>query len=310
MKSFIPILLLLVSSFGLYSKAEENPKSKYTERKYIEKDFNLHLRAKNFKPGNLMIGTFEPNTDAEIDFQMVQIRWQNQKYKAHRYGQNKFLVFIPVHPDTQPGTKYIEVIHREKNHVHIKKYEVVIDKRVYETKITKLSFGKKKKYKPLKKTTLAFIKKCQIIKEEAYTNLSDLMVEGNFGYPLKKTKRITSSFYSKRIYQNKRIKAHKGVDISSKKGESIYAIQDGKVVLSMKMYYEGIFTVIDHGANVFSLYMHQSKTNVKKGDIVKKGDRIGRVGSTGMSTGPHLHLGLRVNGIFIDPFSVIDQSIY
>lgn len=95
------------------------------------------------------------------------------------------------------------------------------------------------------------------------------------------------------------------MDFRGKTGNPIFAIQSGKVVLSRPMYFEGVFTVIDHGAKIFSFYMHQSETLVKEGDFVKKGSLIGRVGSTGMSTGPHLHLGMKVRGTLIDPLSAI-----
>jgi murein DD-endopeptidase len=81
------------------------------------------------------------------------------------------------------------------------------------------------------------------------------------------------------------------------------------VILARPMYYEGNFTVIDHGLELYSLYMHQSEILVKTGDKVKKGDLIGRIGSTGMSTGPHLHLGLRVLGTMIDPLSVVQTDL-
>jgi murein DD-endopeptidase MepM/ murein hydrolase activator NlpD len=74
------------------------------------------------------------------------------------------------------------------------------------------------------------------------------------------------------------------------------------------MYYEGNFTIIDHGNKIFSYYMHQSKLLVKSGDKISKGQIIGHIGSTGMSTGPHLHLGFKIGETVINPESVLFLS--
>jgi murein DD-endopeptidase MepM/ murein hydrolase activator NlpD len=122
---------------------------------------------------------------------------------------------------------------------------------------------------------------------------------------------VTSPFYVKRYYHpSSPGKPHGGVDLRGKPGVPIYALQDGKVVIAERMFYEGIFTVIDHGSKVFSLYMHQSKLHVKEGDFVRAGEKIGEVGSTGISTGPHLHLGLKVDGEIMNPLSILELSLF
>jgi murein DD-endopeptidase len=121
---------------------------------------------------------------------------------------------------------------------------------------------------------------------------------------------VTSPFYVKRLYGPKKVRPHGGIDLRGNVGEPIYAIQSGKVVIAERMYFEGIFTVIDHGNKMFTLYMHQSKLHVKEGDLVQKGDLIGEIGSTGMSTGPHLHLGLKVDGMVLNPLSVLGLNLF
>ena len=186
--------------------------------------------------------------------------------------------------------------------------------------IAETSFPERKMYNPLRvpkkytlkehsPETLEFIKRCEDKKQAVFSQDSDWRLSGNFVLPLDKIF-VTSPFYVKRYYYPSHPgKAHGGVDLRGKPGVSIYAIQDGKVVISERMFYEGIFTVIDHGSKIFSLYMHQSKTYVREGDSVKAGEKIGEVGSTGISTGPHLHLGLKVDGEIINPLSVLELQL-
>ncbi len=112
-------------------------------------------------------------------------------------------------------------------------------------------------------------------------------------------------------------KFHTGVDLAGPTsgvimGNSIYASMDGTVITSVvnrgKTGY-GTYIIISHGyserygGNISTLYAHCEEIFVKKGDTVKQGDRIGRVGTTGASTGPHLHFEVRMNGVTTDPFS-------
>ncbi|GEM49883.1 M23 family metallopeptidase [Deinococcus cellulosilyticus] len=115
-------------------------------------------------------------------------------------------------------------------------------------------------------------------------------------------KAVSAGFGTKRIYKpGDPVKYHYGTDLPAKTGTPIYAVNDGTVVIAEKFEIRGNLVVIDHGLGVQSLYFHQSKILVKAGDKVKKGDKIGEVGSTGLSTGPHLHWEMRVRGEATNP---------
>ena len=97
------------------------------------------------------------------------------------------------------------------------------------------------------------------------------------------------------------LKPHRGVDLAADMGDTIYAAAPGQVLSSEKFGSLGNMVLIDHGSGFSSLYAHASKNLVKKGDRVRRGQPIAKVGSTGRSTGPHLHFELRYNGQAIDP---------
>ena len=100
---------------------------------------------------------------------------------------------------------------------------------------------------------------------------------------------------------------HRGTDFQAPEGFPIWAIAAGRVAhIGHDYLLEGNITVIDHGLGIFSSYLHQSEFLVKVGDEVKKGDVIGRVGSTGNSNAPHLHLPLKIGGAVVDPLQFIE----
>ncbi len=130
---------------------------------------------------------------------------------------------------------------------------------------------------------------------------------GRFLRPIKG--QLTSAFGSLRLYNGKRLGDHRGVDIGGNKvGAPIMAANNGIVVFSRLMPTIGSAAVIDHGQGVMSIYMHMSKTKVRIGDHLKKGDILGYIGNTGLSTGPHLHFGVSVHGVRVDPLEWIKRD--
>ena len=94
---------------------------------------------------------------------------------------------------------------------------------------------------------------------------------------------------------------HTGLDIAAPKGTPIKVIADGKVTFAAQSGSYGYLVKVDHGNGVETWYAHTSKMYVTVGEEVKAGDVIAAVGSTGNSTGPHLHLEVRINGEHVNP---------
>ena len=103
---------------------------------------------------------------------------------------------------------------------------------------------------------------------------------------------------------------HSGIDLKAKLSEPIKSINKGIVVFTGNHFFSGKSVYVDHGLGIISMYFHLSEIKVTKGDPVNKGDIVGLAGSTGRSTGPHLHWGIRVNNIKVDPQSLIDLNPY
>lgn len=120
--------------------------------------------------------------------------------------------------------------------------------------------------------------------------------------------RNTSGFGAPRRYApGGNVSFHFGTDIAAPTGTPIAATNKGRVLIADFYPIKGGFTVIDHGASVYSFYFHQSVIHVSSGDEVTRGQTIGEVGSTGLSTGPHLHWEMRVNTVATNPMSWVDR---
>ncbi len=102
---------------------------------------------------------------------------------------------------------------------------------------------------------------------------------------------------------------HRGLDIAARKGTSIYPIGEGKVIFSGRKSGFGNMIEIQHSSTVVSRYSHLEKSLVKKGQLVKTTDIIGRVGNTGRSTGPHLHLEIAFNGKTANPRVYLSREV-
>lgn len=128
---------------------------------------------------------------------------------------------------------------------------------------------------------------------------------GMFAWPCPGYKRISDE-YGNRIHPTLGIeKFHNGIDLAAASGTSILAAYDGDVVAADYSSSMGNYIMIDHGGGLYTIYMHASALYVSKGQSVYKGQTIAAVGSTGRSTGPHLHFSVRLNGNYVSPWNYL-----
>ena len=125
---------------------------------------------------------------------------------------------------------------------------------------------------------------------------------GVWAAPLPGPLQITAPFGERRSYNGGPLTFHSGVDLAIAAGTPVRAAAAGRVVLARALAVHGNTIVLDHGLGVYSLYAHLSTFRVHVGDVVAAGRVLGLSGSTGLSTGPHLHWELHVSGPAVDPF--------
>ncbi len=128
--------------------------------------------------------------------------------------------------------------------------------------------------------------------------------DGSFALPV--SGKLNPNFGRRRILNGKEKSPHNGVDIGAPEGKEVLSPNKGRVALVDNHFFGGNTVVLDHGLGLFTTYLHLSKVLVKEGDVVRKGDLLGRVGETGRSKGPHLHWSARIIDARIDPLGLLE----
>jgi murein DD-endopeptidase MepM/ murein hydrolase activator NlpD len=120
---------------------------------------------------------------------------------------------------------------------------------------------------------------------------------------------VSDSFGTRRVFNGKLVSVHRGIDFRAKSGSPVLAANSGEVVLARELFYEGNCVIIDHGEQFMTVYMHLSRLEVAEGQKVTKGQEIGLSSATGRATGPHLHMGVRWEGAYLDPASLLSLTL-
>ncbi len=116
---------------------------------------------------------------------------------------------------------------------------------------------------------------------------------------------ITTPFGLRRRINGRPRNPHGGIDLRGKAGTPVLASNDGAVVLADELFFAGKAVLIDHGWGVYSMYFHLSEVLASEGQLLKKGEVLGKVGSTGRSSGPHLHFGIMIRGARVNPLALL-----
>lgn len=148
----------------------------------------------------------------------------------------------------------------------------------------------------------------EVLKNRAFSHLiAEPQWSGNFVPPVKA--KPTDSFGMTRVFNEELSSTHRGTDFPVNEGAPVVVSNSGTVVLARQLFYEGNCVIVDHGQRFFTIYMHLSKIEVKPGNKLGKGERLGLSGQTGRVTGPHLHMGVRWNGAYLDPTKLLGLTL-
>lgn len=165
-------------------------------------------------------------------------------------------------------------------------------------KTQRLTIRDKNKVNPNEQSMQRILREMDIQKE-LKTRFTEVEADLNFIKPV--PGRDTGRFGLKRFINNQPRNPHSGMDIAAAKGTPVKSSASGRIIHTGDFFFSGNVVYVDHGSGVISMYAHLSEILVKPGDVVKQGQTIGKVGSTGRATGPHLHWSVYLNGEAVDP---------
>lgn len=203
----------------------------------------------------------------------------------------KFVRFIPIPMETKPGIYPIRSGTKESiATVQIKAKQFAVDEITVSEQM-----------ESMQRNTKRINADQQKINKARSTSSPKPYFNDTFIVPVEGEE--TTPYGYRRVVNKKPANPHLAIDIANKEGTPVLASQDGKVVLADTMYLNGNMIILDHGLRVYSTYSHLSVVNVKPGEIVKRGQVIGKVGTTGFSTGPHLHYAMLIGNTFVNPNS-------
>lgn len=264
--------------------------------------FNIEsVSVSNYKVPNGQTTLLEFSPQKGIEYKSVKVGKKTfQIFDVEKNPLKKY-VLIPFSYYEKPENKKVFINYKEKNRL---KQEMlllkVVDGRYAKEEIHVSS----SKVNPRSKKVKKRISKEYSEAMKIYNSVTPVSyISSKFIEPMQS--KITSSFGKARVYNGSLKGYHSGTDYRAKVGTPIVSANDGKVVLVKKRFYSGGTVLIDHGEGIYTCYFHMSKFDVKRGDMVKRGEKLGLSGKSGRVTGPHLHFSARINGVQVDPLQLI-----
>lgn len=244
--------------------------------------------------------------DLEQPADELQGTWLNHPIVFSRIHEgNSWYALAGIDVEQAPGTYVLELSTTgPKGRAWHARQEVAVSPGHYKT----TTLHVEEKYVAPDAATQQRIAADKVVKDAAFAHHIDQPLwMGNFRSPVPFS--ATDSFGTRRMFNGELASIHRGTDFHAPSGTPVLAANDGVVIIAQGMFYEGNLVVIDHGQQFTTMYMHLSKIEVKVGDRVHKGERLGLSGATGRVTGPHLHLSARWQDMYVDPVVLLSLKL-
>jgi murein DD-endopeptidase MepM/ murein hydrolase activator NlpD len=259
-------------------------------------DKNLTLNQTTLQQGEILI--VKTDTSSSIS----KITFANKTYEFRSTNKTK-ISLIPISYWTNPGQYTLRFFSSEQTF----QKSITISSGDFVNSYLEVEKDQEEKLEPKDKETVQRKKEDQqLINKARSSSSSKKMWNDDFIWPVKG--KISTEFGATRFVNGKLQNRHSGIDIAAPIGTQVKAINPGIVKLAHNLLITGNTIIIDHGWNVYSAYSHLSKMAVNVGEKVKRGQKIGEIGSTGFSTGPHLHWTVKINSVYVNPKTIVNNK--
>jgi murein DD-endopeptidase MepM/ murein hydrolase activator NlpD len=263
-------------------------------------DDEIKLSATTMRPGDFIkIIANEPSNAA------VEVRFLDDTKQLQVYN-NQYLGLIAATYFTTPGTYTLNVKITKDDQSYVKEYPIEVTKRDFPEDRVVIEEKTRKEILTTDNENLDS-KKVTEVKQKELTEPLPPLWEGKFIWPVQG--KVTTEFGLIRYMNNIEEGRHSGIDIAAPTGTPVMACNRGKVVFAGTLYLTGLTVIVHHGLDLYTSYCHLSKIAVKEGDQVNQSQAIGQVGMTGLATGPHLHLTIRIGDICVDPYLFLEKEV-
>lgn len=256
-----------------------------------------------WQPAKLVNGSpvlFEFTAPARVE--SLTATWMGHSVSFFKPDSGKqwyALAGVPV--ETAPGSYPLQL---SETFAGGKSAAVMKSVRVARAVYPKITVHVERKYTEPSPEQLREINADKQIKQTTFsTETPERLWAGSFVAPVSSP--VSDIFGTARVFNQEVKSRHLGLDFAAPGGTPVHAVNRGTVILAQQLYFEGGCVVIDHGQGLLSLYLHLSDFKVKPGDQVEPGQLIGLSGSSGRATGPHLHLAIRWQGVYVDPATLL-----
>ncbi len=297
-RTWLPLSLLLLSGFSPTAQAQAPEGEVRVE-------------------GPALVVRWFPEQPARGDPLVVEVRapkgWKvGATFLSHRlrffpWGETR-RALAPISVTTRPGTHPLAIILTRGGGKDREVVQRIVRVPVADAEFERSELRVNPRFtSPPKEARVRIRKERARIKKAWRKTLPRRLWRGEFQRPM--TTEKTGTFGTERVFNDRVASRHLGLDLDGKTGDRIRATARGRVVLAGHLFYTGRCVFIDHGLGLFSVYFHLSKLEVKEGQWVDKGQVIGRVGRSGRVTGPHLHFGAKLMGVYVKPTSLFELDL-
>lgn len=269
----------------------------------IDKPAKINIITKENFPGNILLVSVENiSGDDKLNLKTNAVKITTDMYSY----KGKSIFVCPIDLNVQPGDYELNVVVNEgSSGEYTLQSTVSIKEKAFKTQYLTVT----EEMNESNNDNTAIYEFAQLVKPARTESLNEKLWEGTFLMPVEG--RLTTDFAEIRFVNNEQSSSrHSGLDIAAPLGTNIQAPNNGVVTFSMEgLLSPGSTVVIDHGMGLFTSYYHLNTIDVKKGQKVKKGEIIGTVGTTGFSTGPHLHYAVSIYNSYVNPYQTLSGII-